>query len=96
MAININLDEKAVKEIDELVKSMKISKSKLIRDAINDFYLKEKRARENLSFFINMYNNGVVGKDMLFLLLPKSDAEAIIIGSKLGKEAAEIAKNFDN
>ena len=56
MTININLDEKAMGEIEELAKSLKISKSKLVREAVNDFYLKEKRARTNLSFFIDMYN----------------------------------------
>ena len=96
MAININLDEKSLDEIDELAGAMKISRSKLIRIAINEFYLKEKRARENLNFFIDMYNKGVIDKNTLFLLLPKEDAEAIVIGTKIGKEAVEIVKELNS
>lgn len=94
MKFNINLDTMAKKELNELAKILNLPKSKLIREAINDLYLKEKRARENLLFFINLYNEGVLSKDILFLLLPRKDSEAIIIGSKLGKEAIEIAKNI--
>jgi len=92
MKATIVLDKKTENELTELSRLEKTPKSKLIRSAINDLYLKEKRARENLSFFIDMYNNGVVTKDILFLLLPRKDAEAIIIGSKAGKEAAEIVR----
>ena len=96
MVININLDEKSVDEVDELARAMKISRSKLIRIAINEFYLKEKRARENLNFFIDMYNKGVIDKSTLFLLLPKEDAEAIVIGTKIGKGAVEIVKELNS
>ena len=50
------------------------------------------RAKENLLFFVDLYNKGAVTKDLLLLLLPRKDAEAIIIGSKTGKEAAEIVR----
>ncbi len=96
MAINISLDEKSVEEIDALAKALKISKSRLVRMAIRDLYLKEKRAENNLIFFVDQYNEGVISKDMLFLLLPREDAEAIIIGSRFGKEAVKIAKGFDS
>jgi len=94
MKATILLDKKAENELKELKKIEKTSKSELIRDAINQLYLKEKRARENLLFFVNLYNDGVITKDLLFLLLPRKDAEAVVIGSKTGKEAVEIVKKL--
>ena len=88
------LDKETEKELNELKTFVSASKSKLIREAIRELYFKEKRARENLLFFINLYNEDVVTKDLLFLLLPRKDAEAVVIGSKTGKEALEIAKNL--
>ena len=88
------LDKETEKELKELSNFASVSKSRLIRDAVRDMYFKEKRARENLLFFVNMYNGGVITKDFLFLLLPRKDAESIIIGSKTGKEAAEVVKTF--
>lgn len=29
------------------------------------------------------------------MLLPRKDAKAIVIGAKVGKDAAKIAKNYD-
>lgn len=92
MKSTIVLDKKSENELIELIKIEKTSKSEIIRGAINDLYLKEKRARENLLFFVKLYNDGIITKDLLFLLLPRKDAEAIIIGSKTGKEAAGIVK----
>lgn len=96
MKATIVLDEETEKELSELKTSANASKSKVIRDAVRELYFKEKRARENLLFFVDMYNNGVITKDSLFVLLPSKDAEAIIIGSKTGKEAAEIAKKISS
>ncbi|MBI2107883.1 hypothetical protein HYT54_02050 [Candidatus Woesearchaeota archaeon] len=93
MKANIILDESAEKELRELASIEKTSKSKLIRKAINELYLKEKRARDNLLFFVDLYNDDVITKDLLFLLLPRKDAEAVIIGSETGKEGAELAKS---
>ena len=92
MRSTIVLDEKGESELDELSRLEKTSKSEIVRGAINELYLKEKRARENLLFFVDLYNKGIVTKDLLILLLPRKDAEAIIIGSKTGKEAAKIVK----
>lgn len=89
MRASIVLDEASERELEELSKLANASKSKLVREAVRELFLKEKRAQENLSFFIDQYNEGVVTKDMLFLLLPRKDAEAIIIGSDAGKEAAK-------
>ncbi len=96
MIININLDETAEKEVNELAKDKNISKSKIIRDAIGEFYLKEKRARENFLFFSDLYIKKVIDKDTLFILLPRKDAEAIIIGTKFGVEAAKYVKENYN
>lgn len=96
MVSHINLDEKAMMEVEELTRALNISRSKLIRIAVNELYLKEKRARQNLLFFVDLYNDGVIGKEMLFLLLPREDAEAVIIGAKAGKEGAEVVKNFNS
>jgi hypothetical protein len=96
MVLNINLDENSINELAELARALNTSKSNLIRKAIKDLYLKEKRAKENLLFFVDLYNDGVITKDMLFLLLRREDAESIIIGSKTGKEAVEIAKNISD
>ena len=90
------LDKETEKELRELKTFVNASKSKLVREAIRELYLKEKRARENLLFFVDLYNNGVVTKDLLFLLLPRKDAEAVIIGSKTGKEAAEVVKKLSS
>lgn len=95
MKATIVLDKETEKELKELKTFAKTSKSRLIREAIREMYFKEKRARENLLFFVDFYNEGIIAKDLLFLLLPRKDAEAIIIGSKTGKEAAEIVKNFN-
>ena len=92
MKATIVLDKKAKSELEELSRLSGFSKSGLIRTAIDDLYLKEKRARENFRFFIDHYNRGIITKDALFLLLPRKDAEAIIIGSASGREAAEFAK----
>ncbi len=94
MRSTIVLDKKGEKELEELSAIGNVPKSEIIREAINEFYLKEKRARENLLLFVDLYNEGIVTKDLLLLLLPRKDAEAIIIGSKTGEEAAEIAKNI--
>lgn len=94
MRATIVLDKKGETELNELSKMEKVPKSKIIREAVNELYLKEKRARENLLFFVDLYNKGIVTKDLLLLLLPRKDAEAIIIGSKTGKEAAEIVKGI--
>ena len=96
MKATIVLDKKSETELNELIEIEKTSKSDLIRTAINDLYIKEKRARESLLFFVNMYNNGIITKDILFLLLPRKDAEAVIIGSKTGKGAIEIAKKISS
>ena len=94
MKATIILDKSAEKELSELAKIGRAPKSRLIREAINDLYLKEKRARENLLFFVDLYNQGIVTNDLLFLLLPRKDAEAVIIGSKTGREAAEVVKDI--
>lgn len=94
MKATIVLDDKAEKELEELHKVRRVSKSELIRDAVEELYLKEMRARKNNLFFLDMYNRGILTKDTLFLLLPREDAEAIIIGSKTGKEALKIAASL--
>ena len=94
MKATVVLDEKSVRELEELSSLGKASKSSLIRKAVEDLYLKEKRARNNLLFFVDQYNKGIVDKGLLFLLLSRKDAEAIIIGSVTGKEAAGLAKSF--
>ncbi len=86
------LDKKAEEELGELSRISNASRSEVVRTAVEDLYLKEKRAREGFRFFIDQYNLGIVTKDVLFLLLPRKDAEAIIIGSATVKEAAELAK----
>ena len=92
MKATIVLDRKDERELVELSRISNASRSKLVRTAVEDLYLKEKRAREGFRFFIDQYNEGIITKDVLFLLLPREDAEAIIIGSATGKEAAEFAK----
>ena len=96
MIINVNLDETSEKEINELTLDLNISKSKIIREAIGEFYLKEKRARENLLFYVGLYDSGIIDKSILFLLLPRNDAEAVVIGSKFGKGAAEFVKKISS
>ena len=53
-------------------------------------------AKQNLLFFVDMYNKDIITKDLLFLLLPKKDAEAVIIGAKTGKETIEIAEKISS
>lgn len=96
MKATIILDKKTRKEINELSRFTKHSKSNIIRKAIDELYLKEMRARKNLLFFVDLFNEGTIGKDTLFLLLPRKDAEAVIIGSETGKEASGIAKYIDS
>lgn len=95
MKANLILDMEAEKELNELKKLEDKSKSEIVREAIKELYLKEKRARENFRFFIDLYREGVINKDMLFILLPRKDAEVIIVGTQIGKGAAKIAKNLD-
>ena len=95
MTININLDEKSLKELNELAAVSNSTKSQLIRNAIKELYLKEKMAKENLLFFVDLYNEGIITKDVLFTPLPVEDAKSIIIGSSIGEEAVKIAKNID-
>ncbi len=59
------------------------------------YYVKDKVFRENLLFFADLYNKGFIDKETLFLLLPKSDVEAVIIGSRMGKDAAKIAEGIN-
>ena len=92
MKATIVLDTRAAEELEELSELQKTSKSEIIREALNEFYLKEKRARENFRFFIDLYSKGIIMRDTLFLMLPEKDAEAIIGGVKIGKEAANLAK----
>lgn len=53
---------------------------------------KDKMAGKSFRLLIDQYNKGIVTKNALFKLLPRKDAEAIIIGSATGKKAAEFAK----
>lgn len=92
MKATIVLDKRAEMELEELSRISNASRSELVRTALEDLYLKEKRAREGFRFFIDQYDKGIITKDMLLLLLPRKDAEAIIIGSATGKGAAEFAK----
>lgn len=94
MKATISLDENAEKELDELRKTTKSTRSELIRTAIRDFYLKEMRAKKSLLWFVDLYREGIITKDILFLMLPRKDAEAIIIGREMGKEAAKIAASL--
>ncbi len=94
MKATILLDKNAENELEELRKTTKSTKSELIRNAIRDFYLKEMRAKKSLLWFADLYREGVITKDILFLMLPRKDAEAVIIGRELGKEAAKIATKF--
>ena len=94
MRASIVLDKDTKTELNELASMEKTSKSNLVRKAVKDLYLKEKRARENLLFFVDLYRTDIITKDMLFLLLPREDAEAVIIGAKIGKEGANIVKNY--
>lgn len=91
MKATILLDEHAEEELEELSKATKSSKSELIRNAIRDYYLKEMRAKKSLLWFADLYREGIITKDILFLMLPRKDAEAVIIGREFGKEAAKIA-----
>lgn len=91
---NLVLDNETDKELNELKKLEDKSKSEIVREAIRELYLKEKRARENFRFFIGLYSEGVINKDMLFILLPRKNAEAIVVGTKIGKGAAKIAKDL--
>jgi len=91
---NLVLDKETGKELDELKKLEDKSRSEIVREAIRELYLKEKRARKNFRFFVDLYSEGVFGKDTLFILLPRKDAEAIVVGVKAGEGAAKIAKNL--
>ncbi|MBI2523446.1 ribbon-helix-helix protein, CopG family [Candidatus Woesearchaeota archaeon] len=91
---NLVLDKETDEELNALRKIDDKSRSEIVREAVRDLYLKEKRARENFRFFIDLYREGAINKDMLFILLPRKDAEAMIIGAKVGKDAAKIAKNL--
>lgn len=91
---NLVLDKETDEELNALRKIDDKSRSEIVREAVGDLYLKEKRARENFRFFIDLYREGAINKDMLFILLPRKDAEAMIIGAKVGKDAAKIAKNL--
>ena len=94
MKATIVLDDKATQELEELSKWQNLSKSEVVRGAIDGEYLKERRAREGVLVYTDLYYRGIVTKDMLFLLLPEKDAEAIIGGVKIGKEAAGFAKKL--
>ena len=94
MKATIVLDTKAKGELEELSRLSKTSKSEIIRTAVDDLYLKEKRAREGFRFYLGQYVRGIITQDVLFMLLPRKDAEAIIIGAATGKEAAEFAKQL--
>lgn len=91
------LDGETERELAELKVLEDKSKSEIIRTAVNEFYLREKRANENLRFYIDLYMKGAIAKDTLFTLLPRKDAENIIIGVEIGKNAAKTAKTlFDH
>jgi metal-responsive CopG/Arc/MetJ family transcriptional regulator len=94
MKASLVLDEETGNELDELSRIEDKSKSEIVREAIKDLYLKEKRARENMRFFIELYSKRAITKDMLFTLLPRKEAENIIIGTKVGKDAAKLAKDL--
>ena len=96
MKTTMIIDKNTEKELEELSSIEEKPKSKIIREAINDLYLKERRAKENILFFVDLYNKGILTKDLLLLLLTKKDAAAIIIGSKTGKEAVDIAKSINS
>ena len=91
---NLVLDKETEEELSELKKLEDKSKSEIVREAIRELYLKEKRAKENFRFFVDLYGGGAIDKDTLFILLPRKDAEAIVVGVKAGKGAVKIAKNL--
>ncbi|PTD93341.1 hypothetical protein C9439_07985 [archaeon SCG-AAA382B04] len=90
------MDKESEEELEKLANLEGKSKSKIVREAIKERYMKQKRAEENLDFYIDLYNKEIITKDLLTLLLPKKDVEAIIIGSETGKEAASVAKETNN
>ncbi len=94
MRASLVLDDETERELEELKESEEKSKSEIVREAVKEFYLKEKRASENIKYFIDLYRKGVVTKDLLLVLLPIKDAENIIIGEKVGKDAARKAKSL--
>ncbi len=49
-------------------------------------------ASENLLFFSELYRKKIIDKEMLFLLLSRRDAEAVIIGSDIGEKASKYFK----
>ena len=91
MKATVVLDSKAEKELEELSRISNASRSKVVRTAVDDFYLKEKRAREGFLFFADSYRKGIITMDVLMLLLPRKDAEAVIIGVETAKESAKFA-----
>lgn len=91
---NLVLDKETGEELDELKKLEDKSRSEIVREAIKELYLKEKRARENFRLFVDLYSEGVINKDTLFIILPRKDAEAIVVGTKVGEGAAKIAKDL--
>ena len=96
MKATIVLDEETDKELKELSSLEKSSKSELIREAIKDRYIRAKRAKEGILFYVDLYSKGLVNEDLLYTLLPRKDAEAVIIGTKTGKEAARIVKGISS
>ena len=94
MKATIVLDRKAEMELVELSRISNASRSELVRTAVEDLYLKEKRAREGFLFFVDSYRKGIITKDVLLLLLPRKDAEAVIIGVETAKESAKFAASI--
>lgn len=88
------IDDEVERELKELKDLKDKSKSEIVRRAVKELYMKEKRARENLDFFVDLYNEGVVTEDLLLLLLPREEAEAVIIGSRTGREAASVVREI--
>ncbi len=56
-----------------------------------DITLSKKREK-CFKLLLDLYSEGLIEKKNLFLLLPKREAEAIIMGSKIGREGAKLIK----
>ena len=51
---------------------------------------------DKFNLFTKLYTKGIINKNFLFLCLSRKDAEAIIIGSEMGKRASKITKKITN
>jgi hypothetical protein len=82
------------KEIEGLSQEFGEEPEEVLRNALKEFHLRKLLSSSIKSSLHKMYVDGTISKEEILIFLPEEDAEEIIIGDRIGKEGAKVAKRI--